>query len=206
MGKKLGGGYQKNQANKHNAPAPTNSKLRVVEEEGEIYAVVTKILGSGMCHVECIDGIKRLCHFRGKFSGRNKRQNEISINAWVMVGIREWESEKSSVGKKKEQLNNCDLLEVYSDHQKKQLASLTKMPWHILLKHDTSIGGSMKSTGADGELEESPVAFQTEASVEYEELMNSLKNAGSAAAAPSIGTASAEDDARAQLLISIADI
>lgn len=204
MGKKLGGGYQKNQANKHNAPTPTHSKLRVAEEEGEVYAVVTKILGGGMCHVECIDGKKRLCHFRGKFSGKNKRQNEITPNTWVIVGAREWESEKAANGKKKEQLNNCDLLEVYSDHQKKQLFAMPREPWHVLMKHDTSLGEAAAKAGvqSDGQSEAGTVSFQTDASVEYEELMNSLGGGG---AAP-LGVVTGADDARAQLLIDIADI
>ena len=201
MGKKLGGGYQKNQANKHNAPAPTHSKLRVVEEEGEVYAVVTKILGGGMAHVECIDGKKRLCHFRGKFSGKNKRQNEISPNTWVIIGVREWEADKIVTGKKKEQLNNCDLLEVYSDHQKKQLMAIPREPWHLLTAHDLSIGEEKeKASGQDGELGDTcAIAFHTDNSVEYETLMNSLAKGG----AP-IGAS--VNDERAQLLIDIADI
>jgi initiation factor 1A len=201
MGKKLGGGYQKNQANKHNAPAPTHSKLRIVEEEGEVYAVVTKILGGGMAHVECIDGKKRLCHFRGKFSGKNKRQNEISPNTWVIVGVREWEADKIATGKKKEQLNNCDLLEVYSDHQKKQLMAIPREPWHLLTAHDLSIGEATEKASQSGELTEgSSIAFQTDTTSEYETLMASL----SKGAAP-IGTLSKSDE-RAQLLIDIADI
>ena len=111
------GGHHKNRARKDNTPSVSYNKLRVVEEEGEMYAIVVKMVGGGMCHAECIDGKKRLCHFRGKFSGKNKRQNEVSMNMWIMVGVREWESDMSA---KKEQLNKCDLLEVYSDHHKKQ--------------------------------------------------------------------------------------
>lgn len=203
MGKKLGGGYQKNQANKHNAPAPTHSKLRIAEEEGEVYAVVTKILGGGMAHVECIDGKKRLCHFRGKFSGKNKRQNEISPNTWVIVGAREWESDKPATGKKKEQLNNCDLLEVYSDHQKKQLIAIPREPWHILVAHDLSMSDTTGKTGTE-QAETGSVAFQTDTSMEYETLMSSLTQGG--ANVNPIGIEASVSDARSQLLIDIADI
>jgi len=200
MGKKtVGGGYQKNHAKSNNAPQSTSSKLRVVEEEGEIYAVVMKILGGGMCHVECIDGKKRLCHFRGKFSGKNKRQNEITPNTWVIVGTRDWEPDKSliTVGKK-DQLNNCDLLEVYSDHQKKQLCAMPKESWHMLIKHDTSLGVADRA-GCVGA--EDPVAFRSEASVEYDQLMKGF--VGSATLALGVGT---EADSLEQLWLDVADI
>ena len=78
------GGHHKNRARKDNTPSVSYNKLRVVEEEGEMYAIVVKMVGGGMCHAECIDGKKRLCHFRGKFSGKNKRQNEVSMNMWIL--------------------------------------------------------------------------------------------------------------------------
>ena len=199
MGKKLvGGGYRKNQAKSNSAPQASHAKLRVVEEEGEMYAIVVKMLGGGMAHVECIDGVKRLCHFRGKFSGKNKRQNEITTNAWVMVGTREWESDKSLVtsGKKKEQLNNCDMMEVYNDHQKNQLSAMQKEPWHILMKHDTTAVAEKS-----GEPVQETVTFQSDSSAEYSKLMSEFSGSGA------IGVIGASDkDSLAQLRIDVADI
>jgi initiation factor 1A len=199
MGKKLvGGGYRKNQAKSNSAPQASHAKLRVKEEEGEIYAIVVKMLGGGMAHVECIDGMKRLCHFRGKFSGKNKRQNEISSNTWVMVGTREWESDKSLVtsGKKKDQLNNCDMLEVYNDHQKSQLITMQKEPWHMLAKHDTTAVAEKS-----GEHVQDTITFQSDSSAEYNKLMSEFAGSGSIGA---IGTSA--EDSLAQLRIDVADI
>jgi initiation factor 1A len=187
------GGHHKNRARKDNTPSVSYNKLRVVEEEGEIYAVVVKMLGGGMCHAECIDGKKRLCHFRGKFSGKNKRQNEISMNTWIMVGVREWEADKPvATSGKKEQLNQCDLLEVYSDHQKKQLIAMPREEWHILTNHDTSI--DLDHDKVEG------IAFKTESAQEYDELMDQFLKNGVATSA--LGA----EDTLEQRMIDVADI
>ena len=191
------GGHHKNRARKDNTPSVSYNKLRVAEEAGEIYAVVVKMLGGGMCHAECIDGKKRLCHFRGKFSGKNKRQNEISMNTWIMVGVREWEADKPvATGGKKEQYNQCDLLEVYSDHQKKQLIAMPREEWHMLTKHDTSLDADHDK--AEG------VSFKTESAQEYDELMDQFLKTGVATSA--IGAEATSEDKRAQLMIDVADI
>jgi hypothetical protein len=141
--------------------------------------------------------MKRLCHFRGKFSGKNKRQNEITANSWVMVGTREWESDKSLVtsGKKKDQLNNCDMLEVYNDHQKTQLIAAQKEPWHMLTKHDTTAVAEKS-----GEPIQETVTFQTDSSAEYNKLMSEFSGSGA------IGTSESANDSLAQLRIDVADI
>jgi len=69
-----------------------NRALRLVEDEDEMYAAVTKMLGNGMCEVMCNDANKRLCIIRNKFRGRGKRDNTVTIGTWLMVGERSWES------------------------------------------------------------------------------------------------------------------
>lgn len=36
------------------------------KEDGQEYAQVTKMLGNGRLEAMCFDGVKRLCHIRGK--------------------------------------------------------------------------------------------------------------------------------------------
>jgi len=93
-------------------PSATNRKIRKVEEEGELYAVVTKLFGNGMFSANDIEGKERLCIMRNKFRGRGKRDNNVSLGSWVLVGEREFES----CAKPKH-----DLLEVYSDIEKQKL-------------------------------------------------------------------------------------
>ena len=103
--------------------AKPNNRLRISEDEGEIYAIVTKLLGNNMFHCYCIDDVDRLGHIRGKFTGRGKRENMIAPGTWVLIGIREWDMDKiSEVSKdKKKKLSQCDLLEVYSESDKDRL-------------------------------------------------------------------------------------
>jgi len=128
-----GGSKTKGQARKLVAFKPNNA-LRLSQDEYEVYAQITKILGGAMCHCDCIDGKTRLCHIRGKFRGRGKRDNMVSTGTWVLVGLRDWEAGKeSSRGK----LENCDLLEVYSDSDKDRLKStVTSINWSAFIAFD----------------------------------------------------------------------
>jgi translation initiation factor 1A len=95
-----GGSKTKGQARKFVNSVKQTSNLRISNDECEVYAQVTKMLGNGMCHVLCIDQQTRLCHIRGKFRGRGKRDNFIGNNSWILVGLREWELEKDKDCKK----------------------------------------------------------------------------------------------------------
>jgi initiation factor 1A len=128
-----GGSGHKSQARKFTGDSSTSkqsSKLRVVEEEGEIYAQITKNYGNGMCDAICIDNITRLCIIRGKFRGRGKRDNTIRVGSWILVGKREWESEK------KNEKPKCDLLEVYSDFDVERLKKSVHEDWKIFVNVD----------------------------------------------------------------------
>jgi len=152
-----GGSNNKKFARKNVAPSRSNNKLRVVEEEGEIYAVVVKIFGGRMCQVQCIDGVVRNCIIRGKFTGRGKRDNTLSPGVWVLVGIREWESTSQK----------CDLLEIYSDADKIKLQNSVSANWHALLIQD----GTHSTTLAKDDI------FHSDATEEYQ---NILLNSGPA--------------------------
>ena len=75
--------------------APVSDKVRQIEEEGEYYAIVSKMLGNGMCHVNVLQDDEIIpnvvCHIRGKFRGRNKKANLVSIHSIIIIGIRTWE-------------------------------------------------------------------------------------------------------------------
>ena len=118
-----GGSKAKGQARKSVAPM-TQQRLRLAVEAEEFYAKVTAAFGNGMCEVICIDGRKRLCHIRGKFRGRGKRDNFIVHNTYLLIGTRDWEGDEDKYVKGKLKLPNCDLLEVYSDHDMDRIKSL----------------------------------------------------------------------------------
>ena len=94
--------------NKRRGPAGPSKGLRLCEDDGELFAVVAQMLGGPNCRVVCHDGKTRMCVIRAKFRWRNKNHNRLSVGAWVMVGVRGWETTASGE-------QRCDLLEVYSD-------------------------------------------------------------------------------------------
>jgi initiation factor 1A len=104
------------------------SQLRVVAEEGELYAVVRKNLGNSRIEVFCMDGQSRICSIAKKFR-HFKRDNAIELGGWIMVGLRLWEMEGR---------NKCDLLEVYSKTEAEKLKK-TEGNWKILASPDEGI-------------------------------------------------------------------
>lgn len=166
MVKNFGGKKTKGMARKNLTIRPNNI-LRVSTNEFEKYSQVTKLLGNGMCHVLCDDNVSRLCHIRGKFRGRGKRDNFVKMGSLLLVGIREYES--GGDGKK---LQNCDLLEVYGNQDEEKLKqTVTNVNWRLLSTNLTT------NEEAD-ETEEIP--FIENGQDEYYEMMNEkTKNSNS---------------------------
>ena len=116
----------------------TDYALRTSTDPAEVYAQSTKMLGGGACHVKTIDGIELLCHIRGKFRGRGKRDNFIGMGTWLLVGLREWEKEAA-----KGKLLNCDVIEVYSESDKIKLKNtVTSVNWNIFTLNDNKQNSS----------------------------------------------------------------
>jgi initiation factor 1A len=156
-GNKSKGFARKNFTKKDNA-------LRSSEDEDELYAQVTKIFGGTMCEVISIDGTNMLCHIRGKFRGRGKRDNFIGNGTWLLVGKREWEKEAS-----KGKLLNCDVIEVYNDSDKIKLKNnITTVDWSLFITNDTKIIGSTSSEYKETDL---GIVFTDEKTQEYQELI-----------------------------------
>jgi len=105
----------------------SNRRLRLKQEseEDEIYACVSKIYGQGRCLIRCIDSKERECIIRNKFRGRGKRDNTVKVGTWILAGIRGWET----ITSKKEQ--TCDLLEVYTENEERQLKAKVSAEWSI---------------------------------------------------------------------------
>lgn len=117
---KKGGSSHKKMARKNVAPKGgyVNRKLRMPKEEGEIIARVTAISGGGHAVIKCTDGKTRTLVIRGKFRGRNKRDNTIKNGCFVLAGLRSVSMGEVVNPKKKEK---ADILEVYPESLKKEL-------------------------------------------------------------------------------------
>jgi translation initiation factor IF-1 len=113
---------------------PERTRLADPTEKCEMYAVVIKMYGQGMCEVRCNDGIIRNCVIRKKFSGRNKGANKIMVDVKVLVGLRDWEV--ITPGK----LHKCDLLEVYDSRSEKDLKKDPRANWKFLMSDNEKLG------------------------------------------------------------------
>lgn len=163
-----GGSGHKKFARKHSDQAVSNSNyIRRSESELEVYAIATKMLGNKMFHCHCIDNKARLCHIRGRFDGRNKRTNMVSLGTWILVGLREWEN--SSDLKKPQQ---CDLLEVYSSSAKERLKDIETVDWSILNANDLS----KVATDVNAKNDEDDFRFETDRDAEIERLTKEMQN------------------------------
>ncbi|MFY7731210.1 MAG: hypothetical protein ACOVRN_16955 [Flavobacterium sp.] len=135
--------------------------LRVAQEDGEMYAQAVKVLGGSIASALDLNGNPLRVHIRGKFRGRNKRDNFISGGTWLLVEVPEWQSKSSEV-------RDCNILEVYSDTDKHRLKNtVTNVDWSRFLANDT------KTLGADEDKNDGDAGFDfaDEATQEYEELI-----------------------------------
>jgi len=117
MVKNLAGGCNgKKVARKHTTKGKND--LRLSKSSDEKYAIVTRLLGN-TCDVICDDGVNRRCIIRGKFTGRNKRDNMLDNGIYILVGMREWVDEGGRSRQTDEKnVKYCDLLEVYNSMER----------------------------------------------------------------------------------------
>ena len=150
----------------------TVSNLRVAKEDGEIYAQAVKILGGCFVSVIDIDGQPMKGHIRGKFRGRGKRDNFITPNTWLLVGLHNWESNTKS-----NTIRNCDILEVYNDVDKNRLKnSITSIDWSKFILIDTKALSNTNNEYGNTDTEIG-VLFNDDITQEYEEIIsNQLEN------------------------------
>lgn len=159
-----GGSKHKSQARKFVNPSNVRSHLRTAEE-GEEYAKVLQLCGSGICQIETVGGKQYNCHIRGKFKSRNKKDNTVLKGGIVLVGLRDFESQEEKKVGGKIKLPNCDLLEVYNSSEINRLKQTVNIDWKNLVKEELD---SIKKIDTDY------VDFvQNDDVDEYEAIMNS---------------------------------
>lgn len=129
-----GGNRHKKMASK-SFKEPRQVKMRYAQE-GESYARVVKIFGQGMMDVMCNDNVLRLCIIRKKFRGRNKRDNNCSVDSMVLVGLREWEVIATNKKPK------VDLLYTYDKNQLDELKNAKGLN-KAILPESVAIGEQM---------------------------------------------------------------
>ena len=132
MVKNTGGNKSKKQARKTVGVPTAVQNVRYVKEEGEMYAVITKIYGGKTCQVMCDDGVSRRCTIRRKFMMSRRGDNALAVGSWLMAGLYDWE-------KRADGTQTCDILEVYSAGEREKLKQTvnTKILKHIMAVNNT---------------------------------------------------------------------
>lgn len=161
MVKNLNGGNKSKKMGRkfvNESSSSANKKVRLAGEEGELYAVVTRLLGNGMFYANDVEGKERLCIMRNKFRGRGKRDNIVALGTWVLIGEREFESSTKP---------KCDLLEVYSEIEKQKLKNSGNP---IFSKLKSEIGNTCDTKGAN----EHDIIFDNGNTEMYNELLETI--------------------------------
>lgn len=105
----------------------------VFREDGQEYAQVTKMLGNGRLEAMCFDGVKRLCHIRGKL----RKKVWINQSDIVLVGLRDYQDAKA------------DVILKYSADEARNLKSYGEFPEHVKINETVTFG----EEGYDDEIE-----------------------------------------------------
>lgn len=151
-----GGKGSKSLARKNSVVTKTSTHLPLPSHPLELIAVVSKFYGNSFdAYVPThTDPIR--CIVRGKFSGRNKRSNFISVGSFVMIAFREFEAPT---------YKNADLIFVYEHNDIPLLSSLADIRMLITYAntHCRAAGGEGDGDGDDDEL----FSFSNSAHVPY---------------------------------------
>jgi initiation factor 1A len=124
-----GGSKHRSAARKQAAPvAPPVIQWVRRADEGELYASAAKNYGGCRFGVLCSDGVERICVIRRKFK-RFRRGSDVSVGTYLLVGTRDWETDKST----------CDLLYVYSQGEVNLLKQDAAFKYDILCVNEKKI-------------------------------------------------------------------
>jgi len=167
-----------------------NSKLTLSTNKSEVYAIATKMLGNCTCNCVGLDGVLRLAHIRGKFSGKGKRDNTIIEGTWLLVGDYQWTASSEALLKKgKAKLQECDNLEVYSDREKQRLKDSISENWDFLEENDPK----RKIENIQKKADISHIVFQSEKEVEIDRLTAEINSTETAKISLELDTKSANE-------------
>jgi initiation factor 1A len=145
----FGGSKTKSVARKDISGDRKNTKLRLAEDELELYACVTKMFGNGMCEIYTNDNKRYMGHIRNKFSGKQKRHNMIVPFCMVLVGLREWENPRK----------NCDIITIYDDSHVEQLSNIASINIRNLVSMMNTNSISGVGGGGDYERDDREIIF-----------------------------------------------
>jgi translation initiation factor IF-1 len=178
----------------HNAKGKNDLRLSASAEEK--YAIVKKVLGN-TCDVICDDGKERRCIIRGKFTGRNKRDNMLDSGTYILVGLREWVVEDIATGDKSNNKNvrYCDLLEVYNSMERD------------ILRRTHGVFGTLKDeSGVNYDDRDSSVMFVDDNTLKYQSMIKNMEKSKKGGGGESGSGSGSEDELKEQSTIITASV
>uniref|UniRef100_A0A8C7UV96 Eukaryotic translation initiation factor 4C n=1 Tax=Oncorhynchus mykiss TaxID=8022 RepID=A0A8C7UV96_ONCMY len=88
------------------------------------YAQVIKMLGNGRLEAMCFDGVKRLCHIRGKL----RKKVWINSSDIILVGLRDYQDQKA------------DVILKYNADEARSLKAYGELPEHAKINETDTFG------------------------------------------------------------------
>jgi len=89
----------------------------VFKQKDQEYAQILKMLGNGRCDAYCFDGVRRLCHIRGKM----RKRIWINVGDIVLIGKRDFQDKKG------------DIIQKYFPEETKNLKDYGELPDNIFI-------------------------------------------------------------------------
>uniref|UniRef100_A0A669QID1 Eukaryotic translation initiation factor 4C n=1 Tax=Phasianus colchicus TaxID=9054 RepID=A0A669QID1_PHACC len=108
----------------------------VFKEDGQEYAQVIKMLGNGRLEALCFDGVKRLCHIRGKL----RKKVWINTSDIILVGLRDYQD------------NKADVILKYNADEARSLKAYGELPEHGWLSSSGQSNVPGKAAPPDGDV------------------------------------------------------
>ena len=95
-------------------------------EYGQEYAQVTKMLGCGWLEAMCFDGVRRLCHIRGKL----RKKVWINTSDIILIGLRDYQD------------NKADVILKYNPDEARSLKAYGELPEHAKINETDTFGAA----------------------------------------------------------------
>jgi len=191
-----GGCKGKKVARKHATKG--KNELRLSSSSEEKYAIVKRLLGN-TCDVICDDGKERRCIIRGKFTGRNKRDNMLDNGVYVLVGLREWVVEdlggggdggSGGGGGNGKGVRYCDLLEVYNSMERD------------ILRRTHNVFSTLKDeSGNKYDEGDSSIMFVDDNTLKYQNMIKKMEKKSGSGGSGESGDSEDSDDCKEQTVV-----
>uniref|UniRef100_A0A0G2JVA7 Eukaryotic translation initiation factor 4C n=1 Tax=Rattus norvegicus TaxID=10116 RepID=A0A0G2JVA7_RAT len=102
----------------------------VFKEDGQEYAQVIKMLGNGRLEAMCFDGVRRLCHIRGKL----RKKVWINTSDIILIGLRDYQD------------NKADVILKYNADEARSLKAYGELPEHAKINETDTFARYISSS------------------------------------------------------------